>query len=452
MEASYNILVIDDDAFMRDACQQALGKHGHNVTLAKSGREGLARLEKWTFDLILLDLKMPGEDGLFVLARIKDLDPEALVVMVTAHGSIETAVQAIKLGAFDFIAKPFTPDELLSLVKRALRNRRLSIENLCLKQDLKKEARPAEIVSQSAAMARVKEMVAMVAPTDSTVLLQGESGTGKGLVARKIHKLSKRRAHPFISVDCGSLVRTLFESELFGHVKGAFTGADTTQIGKFEMAHGGTLFFDEISSINLEVQAKLLKAVEEKAISKVGDHKVVNVDVRLISATNRDLQDAIAKGLFREDLFFRLNVVSIHMPPLRDRREDIALLVDHFLKIFNQRQGKGVESFSSEAMDALTAYHWPGNVRELENTIERLVVFAREKTITSHDLLYSNTLLSQVVKSEPVQLKEMEREHIMKVLSRVNGNKTLAAELLGIDRKTLRAKLKRYDIPSEEQA
>jgi len=451
MEASYNILVVDDDAFMRDACQQALTKHGHSVTVAKSGRQGLSRLEKWAFDLVLLDLKMPGEDGLFVLARIKDLDPEALVVMITAHGSIETAVQAIKLGAFDFIAKPFTPDELLSLVRRALRNRRLAIENLCLKQDLKKEPRPTQIVSQSPAMAKVKEMLAMVAPTDSTVLLQGESGTGKGLVARKIHELSKRPAHPFISVDCGSLVRTLFESELFGHVKGAFTGADATQIGKFEMAHGGTLFFDEISSINLEVQAKLLKAVEEKAISKVGDHKVVNVDVRLISATNRELEDAIAKGLFREDLFFRLNVVSIHMPPLRDRREDIPLLVDHFLRVFNQRQGKAVESLSLDAMEALTAYNWPGNVRELENTVERLVVFSREKTITSHDLAYSNTLLSKMVATEPVQLHEMERQHIMKVLSRVNGNKTHAAELLGIDRKTLRAKLKRYDIlPMED--
>ncbi|MDY6952391.1 MAG: sigma-54 dependent transcriptional regulator, partial [Thermodesulfobacteriota bacterium] len=303
MNAGYNILVIDDDAYMRDACHQSLAKHGHSVTLAKNGREGLSRLEKWAFDLILLDLKMPEEDGLFVLARIKDLDPEAIVVMITGHGSIETAVQAIKLGAFDFLAKPFTPDELINLVNRALRKRRLTIEKLGVKQDPKKGARQREIVSQSPAMEKVKEMIAMVAPTDSTVLLQGESGTGKGLVARKIHEMSKRRGHPFISVDCGSLVKTLFESELFGHVKGAFTGADATQHGKFEMAHGGTLFFDEISSINLEIQAKLLKAVEEKSISKVGDHRVVNVNVRLVSATNRELQEAIAKGLFREDLF-----------------------------------------------------------------------------------------------------------------------------------------------------
>jgi len=446
MHASYNILVIDDDAFMRDACYQTLTKRGHSVSLAKSGRKGLALLEKWSFDLILLDLKMPGEDGLSVLGSIKDLDPEAIVVMVTGYGSIETAVQAIKLGALDFIAKPFTPEDLLKLLDRALRNRRLTIENLCLKQDLKQKPRRIEIISQSPAMAKVKEMIAMVALTDSTVLLQGESGTGKGLAARRLHEMSNRRGYPFVSVDCGSLVKTLFESELFGHVKGAFTGADATQLGKFEMAHGGTLFFDEISNINLEIQAKLLKAVEEKCISKVGDHKVVKVDVRVISATNRDLQRSIAKGLFREDLFFRLNVVSIDLPPLRDRKEDVALLVDHFLKIFSQRQGKTVEGLSPNAMKALTEYNWPGNVRELENTVERLLVFAQGKTITLKDLVYSNTVVSEIVTREPVRLEEMERQHIMKVVNSVNGNKTRAAQLLGIDRKTLRTKLKKYQM------
>ena len=295
-------------------------------------------------------------------------------------------------------------------------------------------------------MEKVKEMIAMVAPTDSTVLIHGESGTGKGLAARRLHRMSNRHGHPFVSVDCGSLVKTLFESELFGHVKGAFTGADATQPGKFEMAHGGTLFFDEISNINLEIQAKLLKAVEEKCISKVGDHKVVKVDVRLISATNRDLQKAIAKGFFREDLFFRLNVVSIHLPPLRDRKEDLPLLVDHFLKIFSQKQGKTVEGFSPNAMKALTEYNWPGNVRELENTVERLLVFAQGKTIASKDLVYSDTVLSPMVTREPVRLEEMERQHIMKVLTSVKGNKTRAAQLLGIDRKTLRIKLEKYQV------
>ena len=448
MEASYNILVIDDDAFMRDACHQTLTKHGHSVSLAQSGREGLSLLEKWSFDLILLDLKMPGEDGLSVLAKIKDLDPEAMVVMITGYGSIQTAVSASKLGAFDFIAKPFTPEELLKLVNRAMRHRRLTIENLYLKQSLKQETPHTEIISKSPAMEKVKEMMAMVAPTDSTVLVQGESGTGKGLVARKIHEMNRRRRHPFISVDCGSLVSTLFESELFGHVKGAFTGADTTQYGKFEMAHGGTLFFDEISNISLEIQAKLLKAVEEKCISKVGDHKVVKVDVRLVSATNRDLQKAIAERLFREDLFFRLNVVSIHLPPLRGRKEDIPLLVNHFLDRFSRRQGKAIEDLSPSAMKALTEYRWPGNVRELENTVERLVVFARDKTITTQDLVYSNTVLSSVLTREPLRLDEMERLHIMKVLQRTEENKSQAARLLGIDRKTLRIKMKKYQIPA----
>ena len=449
MEHSYEILVIDDDAFMRDACHQTLTRHGHNVTLAKSGSQGLALLEKSLFDLILLDLNMPGEDGLFILAEIKDLEPEATVVMISGYGSIETAVQAIKLGAFDFIAKPFTPEELVKLVKRALGNRRLGAKNRP-KQDIKREPRRIEIISKSSAMAKVKEMIAMVAPTDTTVLLQGESGTGKGLAARRLHELSKRRGYPFVSVDCGTLVKTLFESELFGHIKGAFTGADSTQHGKFEMAHGGTLFFDEISNISLEIQAKLLKAVEDRCISKVGDHKVVRVDVRLISATNRDPQQAIAKGLFREDLFFRLNVVSIHLPSLRDRKEDILLLANHFLKVFCQKQGKAVEGFSAEAMKALTEYNWPGNVRELENTIERLVVFARGNTIALPDFAYSNTFFSETAQKEPVRLEEMERQHIIKVMASTNGNKTRAARLLGIDRKTLRIKLKKYQIPCAE--
>ncbi len=448
MEPSYNILVVDDDAFLRDACNQALSRHGHSVTLATSGSEGLELLERWSFDLILLDLKMPDEDGLTILSTVKERDPEAVVVIITGYGTIETAVQAIKLGAFDFIAKPFTPDELLKIVNRVLRNRKLTIENLYLKQRLKQETHETDIISKSAAMDKVKEMVAMVAPTDSTVLLQGESGTGKGLVAHKIHEVSPRHGQPFMSVDCGVLVRTLFESELFGHVKGAFTGADSSQHGKFEMAHGGTLFFDEISNISLEIQAKLLKAVEEKRISKIGDHKVIKVDVRIISATNRDLQRALGDGLFREDLFFRLNVVSIQLPTLRERKDDIPLLVDHFLNRFSRKQGKPIEGISKNAMKALTAYSWPGNVRELENTVERLVVFARDKMIATQDLVYSNTVLSSVLSREPLRLEEMERLHIMKVLQRAEGNKTQAARLLGIDRKTLRTKMKKYEILS----
>jgi DNA-binding NtrC family response regulator len=447
MEANYNILVIDNDSFIQDACRQTLTKHGHNVVPAKSGHEGLALLNNWSFDLILLEMNMPGEDGLLVLAKIKDLEPETIVVMISENGSIETAVQAVKLGAFDFMAKPFTRDELLKRIGQVQRNRRLNIEKLYLKQSRNQKIESAQIISNSPAIEKIKEMIAMVAPTETTVLLQGESGTGKGLAARRIHEMSQRKAGPFVSVDCGSLVSSIFESELFGHIKGSFTGADKTQYGKFEMAQKGTLFFDEISNISLEIQAKLLKAVEEKTISKVGDHKVVNADVRLISATNQDLQKAVARGLFRKDLFFRLNVVSIHMPPLRERKEDIPLLLQHFLNRFGSREGKVIEGLSPNAMKALTEYHWPGNVRELENTVERLVVFARDKIITTQDLAYSNTVLSSLPVKDPLCLEEMERLHIMKVVELTEGNKTRAARLLGIDRKTLRMKIKKHQIP-----
>ena len=348
MEARINILVIDDDAAMRDACFQALTRSGHDVMLAKNGQEGIALLDKWSFAVILLDLKFPNEDGMKILQQIKAQDPEAAVIIITGHGTIQAAVKAIQLGASEFLTKPFTPNELRRTVERVFKNRQLNIENVILKQTLRaQEKKKEEIISQSPAMTKVKEMIKMVAPTDSTVLIQGESGTGKGLVARKLHAMSPRRNHPFVVMDCGSLVSTLFESELFGHVKGAFTGADTTQYGKFEMANGGTIFFDEIANINLDIQAKLLKVVEEKAISKVGSHRVVKVDTRIIAASNKDLHKAIRNGLFREDLFFRLNVVSIHLPPLRDRKEDIPLLVDHFLDIYSAKQGKTIQITTS---------------------------------------------------------------------------------------------------------
>jgi two-component system response regulator HydG len=446
MGASYKILVIDGDAGMRKTCQQTLSQHNHNVILAKDGYEGLSLLKKRSFDLIFLEMNMSGQDGLLVLAKIKDLEPETIVIMISENSSIETAVQAIKLGAFDFIVKPFTQVELLKRVDQVQRHRQLTIEKLYLKQGRTQKTDSTEIISISPAIKKIKDMISMVAPTESTVLLQGESGTGKGLIARKIHEMSRRKKGPFISVDCGSLVSSLFESELFGHVKGSFTGADKTQYGKFEMAQGGTLFFDEISNINLQVQAKLLKAVEEKSISKVGDHKVINADVRIISATNQDLEKAIAKGLFREDLFFRLNVVSIHLPPLRERKEDIPLLAQYFLNRFGRREGKIVEGLSANAMKALTEYHWPGNVRELENAMERLVVFARDKIITTQDLSFSNTVLSSLPGRDPLCLEEMERLHIMKIIELTEGNKTRAARLLGIDRKTLRMKMKKYQI------
>ena len=375
-DAPVQILVIDDDKAMRDACYQILSRQGYQVELAASARQGLTLLERSSFDAILLDLVMPDLDGLEALKKIKALDPEVEVIIITGYGTIQSAVETIKAGAFHFLSKPFVPDDLRNLVNRALEKRRLDLENLYLRQELKSKEDKNVLVYESESMARIMDMIARVAPTDSTVLITGESGTGKGLVAHKIYQLSPRSRRPFITVDCGTLVETLFESELFGHVKGSFTGADANKIGKFELAQHGTLFFDEISNIGLEVQAKLLRAVEERKISKVGSHRVITVDVRLIAATNKDLARAIKDGTFREDLFYRLNVVLIQMPPLRERKSDIPLLVQHFLEKYNPRLRKNILGVTPEALNMLVRHDWPGNVRELENTVERLVVLS----------------------------------------------------------------------------
>jgi two-component system response regulator HydG len=303
------------------------------------------------------------------------------------------------------------------------------------------------LVYESESMIRIMDMVARVAPTDSTVLITGESGTGKGLVARKIHQLSQRSRRPFITVDCGTLVETLFESELFGHVKGSFTGADANKIGKFELAQNGTLFFDEISNIGLEVQAKMLRAVEERKISKVGSHRVITVDVRIIAATNKDLPKAIKDGTFREDLFYRLNVVLLQMPPLRERKSDIPLLVQHFLEKYNGRLRKEMRGISPDAMDLLVRHDWPGNVRELENTVERLVVLSPGPYLEPADLVFAGTILTPAAEvADGTSLKDLERNHIIQTLQRCDGHKSETARALGIDRKTLREKLKRYDL------
>ena len=435
-------LVIDDDKAMRDACYQILSRLGFEVDLAGDGRLGLNLMEKGSYDLVLLDLVMPDQNGIEVLKQIKILDPAVQVIIITGHGTIPTAVETIKLGAFDFLSKPFTPDDFRQVVKRAL------------EKQSKPEPVPAlrpkinglQIVFASEAMARIMEMVQRVARSDSTVLITGESGTGKGLIAQKIHALSPRRPEPFVTVDCGTLVETLFESELFGHVKGSFTGANANKIGKFELAHGGTLFFDEISNISLEVQAKLLRAVQERKISRVGSHRVITVDVRIIAATNRDLAQAIRSSSFREDLFYRLNVVSIHIPPLRQRKSDIEPLIDHFLAKYNRQLKKTVQGFTPEAMELMLDYNWPGNVRELENTVERLVVFSVGPYLELSDLAFSGVEFCPPSGNEAISLKDMEKDHILRILQQCEGRRTDTARLLGIDRKTLREKLKRYQI------
>ena len=446
MDLTAQILVIDDDKAMRDACYQILSRQGYQVELAANARQGLTLLERISFDVILLDLVMPDLDGLETLKKIRGIDPEIEVIIITGYGTIQSAVESIKAGAFHFLSKPFVPDDLRHVVSRALEKRSLDLENLYLRQELKTKDERRVLVYQSEPMERIMDMVARVAPTDSTVLITGESGTGKGLVAQKIHQLSQRARRPFITVDCGTLVETLFESELFGHVKGSFTGADANKVGKFELAQNGTLFFDEISNIGLEVQAKLLRAVEERKISKVGSHRVIKVDVRIIAATNKDLAKAIKDGTFREDLFYRLNVVLIQMPALRERKSDIPLLVQHFLEKYNTKVRKDIRGISPEALDLLQRHDWPGNVRELENTVERLVVLSSGPYLEPADLAFAGTILSPSLESSGISLRDLERDHIIHTLQRYDGHKSETARALGIDRKTLREKLKRYHI------
>jgi len=450
MSSRANILIIDDEETMRDSCRQTLSRDGHRVEAAEDGSKGLALLEAESFDLIILDFKMPGLSGMDVLKRIKGDDPEAVVIVITGYATIESAVEAIKSGAYDFIPKPFTPDSLRAIVKRALDKRELVLENVLLRSELKASLGPEVIVGQSKSMKKVEELVQKVGPTDTTVLISGESGTGKELVARAIHRCSSRKDKPFVAVDCGSLVENLFESELFGHVKGSFTGATATKYGRFELANGGTLFFDEIGNIGTNIQTKLLRVIQEREITKVGSSQVIKVDVRIVAATNMDLQKGIEAGTFREDLFYRLSVVPISLPPLRQRKDDIPFLANYFLKKYNKKRKKDVTAISDRAMKALFEYDWPGNVRELENAIERAVVLAEDDVVRSSDLLYYGLSVESPSRRAdsvtPQRLVDVEKEHIAKTLKMFNGHKGKTAERLGIDRKTLRLKLKKYGI------
>ncbi len=445
------ILIVDDDSSIRDGCDQVLSRRGYDVSQASSGEEALALFDHYGFDLVMLDLKMPDVNGLDLLKIIREKDSLVPVVMITAYGTIENAVEAMRLGANDFLSKPFEPDELLMVVQRTLKARQLALENIYLKEELRRKEGEVEIIGRSSAINRVLEQASRVAPTDSTVLITGESGTGKGLLARRIHELSGRRDHSFVSVDCSTLVPSLFESELFGHSKGAFTGAGEAKIGKFELANNGTLFLDEIANINLELQAKLLKVVEEKEFSRVGSNRVTKVDVRIIAATNQDMRQAVREGRFREDLFFRLNVVALQTPPLRERREDIPLLAGYFLTRFAGKYDRPSLVLGGRALELMNDYQWPGNVRELENMMERVVIFAAGDTIEEDDLTMAGLQVEREEKpSRPGtdlgSLEEVERAHVMKVLEMTKGNRTEAASILGIDRKTLWQKIKRWGL------
>ncbi|MCJ7579819.1 MAG: sigma-54 dependent transcriptional regulator [Candidatus Aminicenantes bacterium] len=445
-----NILIIDDDETILDSCSQSLIKVGYSVKEAKDGAEGLNLYHRESFHVVLLDLKLPGIDGLGVLSKIHEETPETPVIIITGYASIESAVEAMRIGAFDYLAKPFSPRDLRFMVDRALKSRKILLENLYLRQELDAISGFDMVVGKSKIMERVLDLVKKVSPSESTVLITGESGTGKEILAREIHKHSLRRDGSFVVVDCGALVESLFESELFGHVKGSFTGAYMTKHGRFEVADGGTIFLDEISNISLNIQTKLLRVIQEREVTRVGSSKPIQVDARIIAATNEDLAQAVQKGKFREDLFYRLSVVPIHIPPLRERKEDIPQFVDFFLKKYNKRTKKSIKTVSVQVKKALMEYDWPGNIRELENTIERAVVLSKDNTIDLDALIYHGIITESAflnpIGGQMKTLEEVEKEYIRSVLQASHGIKNEAARILGVDRKTLWAKIKKYHL------
>ena len=453
MSVSANFLVVDDEEVMRDSCRQVLSSLGVSVRTAKDGIEGLDAVRDEAFDVVILDLRMPGMDGMELLKRIKEESPGTIVIVITGYATVESAVEAMKMGAYDYLPKPFTPDEMRAVIARALEKKELLAEREYLRDELRTRVGTDLVVGENSGMRTVLDLISRVGPTDSTVLITGESGTGKELIARTIHRLSLRSARPFVVVDCGALVENLFESELFGHVKGAFTGAVVTKHGRFELANGGTLFFDEIGNISLNIQAKLLRVIQEREVTKVGGTRPVRIDVRIIAATNKNLQEMMKEGTFRDDLYYRLGVVPINLPSLRERRQDIPLLAEHFLKEYNRRRKKDITEILPEAVDLLVKYEWPGNVRELENTIERAVVLTGNSVIGPDDLVCQGLLAGFPENSRHRRhghLAEVEGKNIQEALETFNGNRTRAAKFLGIDRKTLLRKMKRYGVREED--
>ena len=443
------ILIVDDEKNTREGLSRAL-RGEYAVAEAENGQRALEWLETHSADVVLSDLRMPGMDGLTLLSRLLGRDPKPVLILLTAYGNIETAVEAMKRGAYDFLAKPVDLDRLDLLLRRALAERRLGDENRRLKEQLDSKDGFENIIGTSPAMREVFETIRQAAPTRATVLIQGESGTGKELVARALHQCSPRREGPFVPVHCAALAPTLLESELFGHEKGAFTGAVERRRGRFEMADGGTLFLDEIGEIDAALQVKILRVLEERKFERVGGTETLGVDVRLIAATNRDLRKKVAEGTFREDLFYRLYVVNLNLPPLRERDGDVALLAQHYLKALAAEHGRKALSISPEAMDALAAYPWPGNVRELRNAIERMVVLGTGERLDVRDLpaTVREAGAGPVAGTVPAGrgLRDAERQLIEDALRRHKGNRTRAAQELGISRRTLHRKLNEFGL------
>ncbi|MEW6051367.1 MAG: sigma-54 dependent transcriptional regulator [Candidatus Zixiibacteriota bacterium] len=455
-----NILVIDDKDSMRNMLTETLREEGHRVDEAEDGKKGLDLVRNKTYDLVLTDLKMPDVGGLEVLSQIKDLDGETAVIVMTAYGTIEDAVTAMKNGAYDFLTKPFDTEHLCVLVNRALENRRLVAENTLLREELLDTSGLSSIIGKNEKMVELAAMIQKVAKSDASVLLQGESGTGKELFARAIHSLSMRKGGAYIAINCAAIPHELLENELFGSERGAFTGAYARKMGKFEIANGGTVFLDEIGDMELALQAKLLRVLQQKNFERLGGTKTVDVDVRVIAASNMDLSQLIAAKKFREDLYYRLSVFPLVIPPLRERRDDLPALTEYFVEKYCRDMKKPVKTVSKEALTLIEKYHWPGNVRELENTIERAVILSEGRKITPDQLAIRLQRTEEVQLREGAGLKEIgaqaqmaaERATILRVLKQVRGNKRKCAQILKIDYTTLFDKIKRYGIDQELNA
>ena len=460
------ILAVDDEEIVLKSCRKILEGGGHEVFTALSGQEALDLLKKEPIDIVITDIKMPVMDGMEVLERVKKEYPDVLVIIITGYSTVQSAVQAMKLGAFDYIPKPFTPDEVLVVVEKALEKKSLIYENIYLRKELEAKYGFDNIIGSSPKMQEVYKLIRKVAPTESTVLIRGESGTGKELIARAIHFNSPRKQKPFVPVDCGVLAQELLESELFGHVKGSFTGAIVTKPGLFEVADGGSIFLDEIGDVNTNFQSKLLRVIQEREFTPVGGVKPKKVNLRFVVATNKDLEKLVEQKQFREDLFYRLNVVSITVPPLREKKDDVPLLAYHFLKKYAKEMKKDIRSISVDAMNMLTAYSWPGNVRQLENVIERAIVMAEGEAITTEHLPFAvraeiahpDTPIpktSEDLKEIKKRIREsavegIEKSFILDALTRNDWNVTKSAKDVGMQRPNFQALMRKYNIRIEK--
>jgi two-component system nitrogen regulation response regulator NtrX len=448
-----SILIVDDEPGVRSALSGVLRDEGYDVDAAESGEACLELLARQAYDVVVLDIWLPGMDGLATLTRMRERQIDAQVVIISGHGNVESAVRAIKMGAFDFVEKPLSLEKTVLVVRNALRQKRLEAENLALRAKVDAQH---QMIGESYAMSKLREQVAMAAPTNGRVLIIGENGTGKELVARSIHGLSRRRSAPFVEVNCAAIPEELIESELFGHVRGAFTGAVADRRGKFEAAHGGTIFLDEIGDMSLKTQAKVLRVLQEQVMEPVGGSTRIRVDARVLAATNKDLPVEIRGGRFREDLYFRLNVVPIFVPPLRERTEDVALLADHFMAMLGREYGRRPKTFDADAVEALRRYPWPGNVRELRNLVERLMIMVPGDRVSSRDLTFLEhgivaTPQAPAHHSSPITplhdaRDEFEKEYILRALAAQQGNMSRTAEVLGVERSNLYRKMRAFGI------